>query len=259
MKALRLALASGCASVALLAGAWAGGASVHTGARQPALRQPEQPAVSHATPQDNPGLPAPGYPAGGSGIVVGDSLEVAGQPMRLSVFGTADRPSRVVAFYADAFRARGLLPVVSPEDSFAHVSAFDPAGGLQRFVSALPAPGGRTLVMTGTLDARRPSFLLRADASRSLPVPREHGPLLAFGSADGQARAESAQFLSGLSKDGIAAFYRAALLAQGYAERPDGPEGLLTFGKPGATLSVAARQVQGGSAVFVTRTEGGER
>lgn len=259
MKALRLAAASCCASVALFAGAWAGGASVHGGAQQLHRRQPGQPAVSHATPKDDPGLLAPGYPAGGSEIAVGDSLEVAGQPMRLSVFGTADRPSRVVAFYAEAFRARGLLPVVSPEDSFAHVSAFDPADGLQRFASALPAPGGRTLVMIGTLDARRPSFLLRGDASRSLPIPREHGPLLAFGSVDGPARAESAQFLSGLSKEGIAAFYRAALLAQGYAERPDGPEGLLTFGRPGAMLSVAARQVQGGSAVFVTRTEGSAR
>ena len=87
MIALRMALALAAASASLMAGAWAGGAFASTGGS------------------------AAGRPAGE--IPVGDDLEVSGQPMRLSLFYTADPPGRVIAFYADAFRARGLLPVRS--------------------------------------------------------------------------------------------------------------------------------------------------
>jgi len=190
-------------------------------------------------------------------IPVGDVLDVSGQPMRLSIFYTRDHPSRVVAFYADAFRARGLLPVLSPEAP-AHVSVFDPGDGLQRFVSAFAQGDGQTLVLTGTVDPRHPADLLRSAASASLPIPPEHRAFFGFRSGDGQARAESAQFVSALSVRDVAGFYRQAFRRDGYVESNDGGEGLLLFRKPGVSVSVALQKLSagGGAAVFVNRIDG---
>jgi hypothetical protein len=194
-------------------------------------------------------------------IPVGDALEVSGQPMRLSIFYTSDRPSRVVMFYADAFRARGLLPVLSGADAPAHVSVFDPADGLQRFVSALAQPDGQTLVLTGTVDPRRPAQLLRSASGASVPIPPEHRAFLGFRSRDGEARAESAQFSSALEVGEVGRFYRQALGRDGYVESAGAGEGLLLFRRPGASISVALQKLSAGagSAVFVTRIEGDPR
>jgi hypothetical protein len=233
--ALRMALALAAASASLMAGAWAGGAFASTGGS------------------------AAGRPAGE--IPVGDDLEVSGQPMRLSLFYTADPPGRVIAFYADAFRARGLLPVRSAPDAPAHVSVFDPADRLQRFVSALPQPDGRTLVLTGAVDPRRPAQLLPGVAPVTFPLPPGHRSLTGFRSRDGAARAESAHFLSARPAGEVMRFYRQALASEGYVESGAGGSGLLLLGKPGATLFVAARSLEAGagSAVFVTRVEGDPR
>jgi hypothetical protein len=194
-------------------------------------------------------------------IPVGDALEASGQPMRLSILYTRDRPSRVVMFYADAFRARGLLPVLSGADAPAHVSVFDPADGLQRFVSALAQPDGQTLVLTGTVDPRRPAQLLRSASGASVPIPPEHRAFFGFRSRDGEARAESAQFSSALEVGEVGRFYRQALGRDGYVESAGAGEGLLLFRRPGASISVALQKLSAGagSAVFVTRIEGDPR
>lgn len=239
MIALRVALALGLAAATLLAGAAAGGAFA-----------------------EDAGGPAAGVPPSAAGqIRVGDALEVSGQPMRLSLSYTADVPCRVVRFYADAFLARGLLPVLSLPDSPAHVSAFDPRDGLQRFVTAVAQPDGQTLVLTGSVDARNPPQLLRGAASASLPVPTEHRAFLGFRSRDGEARAESARYLTALSAGEIAGFYREKLGRDGYLENPGKGEGLLLFQKPGANLSIALQRLSAdaGSVVFVTRIEGDPR
>jgi hypothetical protein len=235
-----MALALCLASATLLGGARAGGAFAD--------------GVEAAAP-----VPERARAAGE--IPVGDDLEVSGQPMRLSIFHTPDRPSRVVAFHADAFRARGLLPVLSGLDALAHVSAFDPLDGLQRFASALAQPDGRTLVITGTVDPRRPAHLLHGPAVPALPLPPDHRAFLGFRSRDGEARAESGQFFSGLPAREVESFYRQALGRDGYVENAGPGEDLLLFGKPGAIFSVAARTLgaSAGSAVFVTLVEGGPR
>jgi hypothetical protein len=239
MTAVRVALAVAIASAALFAGAAAGGAFRH-------------------------GLPVSARPAGatdpgGAGeIPVGDALEVSGQPMRLSLFYTSDSPQRVAWFYADAFRARGLLPVVGAEEPLAHASAFDPATGLQRFISAAPQPDGQTLVLIGTANPRKPPRFVRAAELATFPVPSEHRAFLGFRSADAEARAESAQFVSALSPSEVAAFYRQALKAQGFSEQSGGSESLLSFARPGATLAVALQELDAakGAAVFVSRIQG---
>lgn len=240
MSALRLLLALAAAATTLLLGASAGGAFDRS---------------------VKPAAPAASYPRAAGEIPIGDALEVSGQPMRLSVFHTADLPSRVVRFYADAFRARGLIPILSGEDAPAHVSAFDPGDGLQRFVSALSQGDGNTLVMTGTVDPRRPAMLLPGADGVSFPVPSERRALLGFRSRDGEARAESARFLSSLSVGEVSRFYRQALGREGYVEVAGGGEGFLSFQKPGASLSVALQKLaaQSGSAVFVTRIDGDAR
>lgn len=194
-------------------------------------------------------------------IPIGDALEVSGQPMRLSIFYTGDSPSRVAAFYADAFRARGLLPILSAPGTPAHVSVFDPGDGLQRFVSALGQPDGQTLVLTGTVDPRRPAELLDSAAGSSLPIPKEHRAFFGFRSQDGEGHAESAEFSSALSVREVAGFYRQSFGRAGYVESVGGGEGLLLFRRPGATVAVALQKLSlgSGSAVFVTRVVGDAR
>jgi hypothetical protein len=240
MTAARIAFALALACAVLIGGARAGGAFA-------------QGSRSHP-----PSTLA--YPLRAGEIAVGDDLEVSGQPMQLSLFYTSDPPQRVARFYADAFRDRGLLPVVSGEGMPAHVSAFEPAARVQRFISAIPQPDGQTLVLMGATDPRRPPRFLRPTEESSLPRPPEHRAFLGFRSADAGSRAESAQFVSALPPREIATFYREALAADGYSERQDtSGEGLLTFARPGATVSVALQKLdeKQGAAVFVTRVEGG--
>ena len=239
MSAVRVALAVAIASAALCAGAAAGGA--FTGG-----------ATVRARPAGAT------YPGGAGEIPVGDDLEVSGQPMRLSLFYTSDSPQRVARFYADAFRARGLLPVVAGEEAVAHASAFEPTTGLQRFISAVQQPRGQTLVLIGTANPRKPPRFLRGAELASFPVPTEHRGFLGFRSADAEARAESAQFVSALSPSEVAAFYRKALSARGFSEQPGGSESLIAFARRGATLAVALQELAAakGAAVFVSRIEG---
>jgi hypothetical protein len=246
--ALRIAAAACGATMTLLAGAWAGGALAPTGIEDAARAAREE-----RTPADGLGAERR-YPRGMPATTIGESLEVSGLPMQLSVFQTPDPPQRVVAFYADAFRARGLLPVVSSDPSFAHAAAFDPADGLQRFVGALASPADFTMAVVGTVDRRR---LPAADARPSFPLPEGHRPLLSYRSTDGAAQAESAQFLSGWSTSRIAAFYREVLARSGYAQVAGAPDGHWTFEKAGATVSLAARPLPAGagSVAFVTRIE----
>jgi len=237
MKVARITVAMTAAAAVLVAGAHVGGAF---GAHP-------EPSIS-------------GYPAQTGEIAVGDALHVAGQPLQLSLFRTPDPPARVRRFYLDAFRARGLLPVTASDPDLAHVSAFDPQSGLQRFVSAVSQPDGHTLVLIGATHPRQPPRFLRGPEEMSFPIPQGPQALLGYGSEDSGARAENAQFVTTLSPAGVAVFYRRALREQGYAERRDGGgEGLLTFARPGATISVALQALEGksGAAVFVTRVEEG--
>jgi hypothetical protein len=237
MRAVTLAAALGLASSLLLGAAWAGGAFA---------------SGSQSTTNTTW--------AGAAGeIPIGDALEVAGQPMQLSLFHTADSPARVVRFYADAFGARGLLPVVMGEDAHAHVSVFDPGSGLQRFISALPQADGQTLVLIGATNPRRPPRFLRAALETSLPVPPEHRAFVGFRSTDPGSQAESAQFVSILAPHEVLRFYRQALPTEGFVERSDAAsESLVSFERPGATFSVAVQRLSGqrGAAVFVNRVAG---
>lgn len=240
MSAARIALALALASGALIAGANAGGAFA-PGSRSRAAQ-------------------AAGTPDRAGELSVGDGLEVSGQPMQLSLFYTADSPRRVIQFHADAFRARGLLPVIAGDEALAHVSVFDPGSGLQRFVSAVPQPDGQTLVLSGTTNPRRPPRFLRGAEGASFPVPAAHRAFLGFHSADMGTRAESAQFVSAQPVHEVEAFYRQALAAQGFSEKHDPSGGsLMIFSRPGATVSVALQKLDEnqGAAVFVTRVDGG--
>jgi hypothetical protein len=93
-------------------------------------------------------------------------------------------------------------------------------------------------------------------------VPRENRAFLGYRSEDAGARAESAQFVTSLTPAAVADFYRKELAAQGWSERKDdSSEGMILFGKSGATLSIAlqALEEKKGAAVFVNRLEGDPR
>jgi len=242
MSAARIALALALAFGALIGGASAGGAFA---------------------PVSRGGLDqGAGTPSREGELSVGDGLEVSGQPMQLSLFYTEDSPRRVIQFHADAFRARGLLPVLAGDHELAHVSVFDPRTGLQRFVSAVPQPDGQTLVLSGATNPRRPPRFLRGAEGASFPVPSGHRAFLGFQSADAGSRAESAQFVSAQPVHEVEGFYRQALAAQGFSEKHDpSGGGLMIFSRPDATVSVALQKLDEnrGAAVFVTRVDGPPR
>ena len=239
MKALRLSLGIVSAGAVLLGGTWASGAFAELApGRQTRLGR------------------EPRYPSSAGELRLGSSLEVNGQPMELALFYTPDPPARVIRFYADALRARGLTPIISPEPALAHAAAFDPDSGLQRFINAV-AQDGQTLVMVGATNPRKPPGLLATAEGASFPVPPGHRAYLGFRGTDPGTRSESAQFVSALTPREVASFYRAALGAQGFTEHA-GAEGLLTLTKPGVMVSIALQKLddRSGAAVFVTRTEG---
>jgi hypothetical protein len=247
MRLLRTAIAVLAAAAVLLAGAWAGGTC--------------SPALAQSAPRSPVDLPdAPPAQRESASIAVGDALVVNGQPMQLSVFYTADRPSQVAGFYAAAFRARGLLPMAVGDVQLGHVSVFDPADGLQRSVTALLEPSGDTLVLLAVSDPRHIARLLSREPSAPYPVPDDHRAFLGYASEDGKLQAHSGQYVTSLAPAQVADFYRERLSAQGYSERADesGP-GLLVFARSGSVVSVAlqALEERGGSAVFVNRTGGG--
>jgi len=247
MIALRLAAFLGCACAVLLAGAWAGGAL------QPARAQAGRPG--RATDE----LAYQRHSEVGE-IAVGDSLEVNGQPMQLSVFYTSDAPDRVVEFYAEAFLARGVMPILSAQPDISHVAGFDPKDGLERFISAVPEPTGQTLVIVGVTDPRRPPRFTHGADDAGFPVPNENRAYLGYRSNDGGARAESGQYVSSLPPSEVVAFYRRELSARGWAERPaDGSPSMAVFAREGSILSVAVQALdqKKGAAVFVNQTSGG--
>ena len=245
MPLVRSAIAVLATAAVLLVGAWAGGACA------PALAQSARPAREELS------SPPPTRRESAQ-IPVGDALVVNGQPMQLSVFYTADRPSQVADFYSAAFRARGLIPVATSDHRLGHVSAFDPADGLQRSVTALCESSGQTLVLLAVSDPRRIALRPSREADASYPVPDDHRAFLGYSSQDGNARAHSGQFVTALAPAQVADFYRLRLSAQGYTERAGESGGLLVFERSGSVVSVAlqALQERGGSAVFVNRTEG---
>ena len=192
-------------------------------------------------------------------IRIGDALAVNGQPMQLSAFTTADRPEQVVEFYAEAFRRRGLIPIAAAQEQVGHVSVFDPADGLQRFVTVIPERSGQSLVLLGSTDPRG-FAVLRSTSAPSYPVPEQRRAFVGYESEDGQVRGQSGQFVSTLSPAEVARFYRAQLARRGFVERPESAPGLLAFVNGREQISVAMQSLEEerGAAVFVTRLEGAQ-
>jgi hypothetical protein len=198
----------------------------------------------------------------GASIAIGDALEVSGQPLHVSVFYTGDAPEEVTLFYAHAFAARGVLPVLSAEKGLAHVSAFDRRDGLQRFVTALSQPSGETLVLTGIANPRRPPRFTRSAEGAGFPLPSGHRAYLGYRSSDASGAAESGQFLSALPPSEVLSFYGRELAARGWSQRSAGRgSSIVTFARGAEILSVAtqALDARSGSAVFVNRTDGASR
>jgi hypothetical protein len=246
-SALRLVVFLALACAALVGGAGAGGAL------RPARAEAGRP--SRAT--DDLGY---GRHSEVGEISVGDSLEVNGQPMQISIFYTSDAPGRVAQFYAEAFAARGVLPILSADPGYQHVAGFDPRDGLERFITALAQPDGQTLVLIGITNPRRPPRFTRGAEGAGFPVPRENRAFLGYRSSDAGAQAESGQYVSSLPAAEVLAFYRRELPARGWSERPaDGSPALAVFARGGSTLSVAVQALEekAGSAVFVNVTSGG--
>jgi hypothetical protein len=251
MKVLRAMAGASFGVAVLAAGGWAGGAfSV-------ARAGPGSPERARVAKDDYPGNAQAGQ------IRIGDRLLVSGQPMQLSIFYTSDAPARVAEFYAASFRDKGLLPITRSDAQLGHVSVFDPQDGLQRFITALPGPGGQTLVMVGIVDPRHAPQLLSAGRKAPFPVPEAHRAFLGYSSDDAGVQADAGQFVTALSTRDVSEYYRRELRARGFEEQQGASAaGLLEFKKPGGdalTLAVQALGEREGSAVFVSQTRGSGR
>ncbi len=247
-KLLRIVLATASALGVLVAGAWAGGG----------LSQADA-AVAGRPPRATVATSYPQAPDGE--IPVGDSLLVNGQPMQLSLFVTPDSPRAVIDFYQAAFLARGLLPLAQSGERVAHVSVFDPDDGYQRAITALPQSDGRTLVMVGVTNPRRPPRFSKSGSNMPFPVPADQRGFLGYESKDGGTRAQNGQFASPLAAPALLAWYREKLTAQGYKEAPGQSSSVAEFARADASITVAAQALgdKSGSMVFVNRIEGGAR
>lgn len=263
-RAARWALACVATSAVFGAGAWLG---------DDAAARPARPGAGDRRPLAGA---AGSY---GREIPVGDALWVNGQPMELSLLSTSDGPEQVIRWYSEALGRKGLRPYARADARVGHVSVFDPDDGLQHFVTALPQPDGRTLVLLGATDPRRPPRLGDASAL-AFPVPPEQRGLLWYASEDAGSRAQNAQFVCALEASAVLAFYRRELVARGYVEQAGGAgAALAVFRKPGAAVSVAVQSLgrptaavsrapaeggmtvdpRKGTAVFVSRVEGVRR
>jgi hypothetical protein len=168
-----------------------------------------------------------------------------------------------VDFYATNFREKGLVPIAKSQGQVAHVSVLDPEDGFQRFITALPGPGGQTLVMVGMVDPRHAPQLVSAARKASFPVPGSHRAYLGYSSTDASVRADSGQFVTALSTGEVRDYYRRELAAKGFEERKSqSSAGLVEFkGPKGETLTLAIQALdeKKGSAVFVSQTRGEDR
>lgn len=244
-------LAACAATVCVLAfGAWLGGALA-----------PAAHAARAARPRATEGQPR--YPGGGGQrgeIALGDGLSVNGQPMQLSLFFTSDPPAQVAAWYSEAIRKKGLLPIARSEAQVAHLSVFDPDDGLQRSVTALAQPGGETMVLLSAADPRRPPRLLTGAAKAAFPVPEEHRAFLSYDAEDAGTRSQNAQFVTALPAGAVLAWYRTQLLALGFtAQEEAGSQSLSSFRRGAVSIAIAAQALDAekGAVVFVNRIEGG--
>lgn len=247
MQVLRTAIAILATAAVLLVGAWAGGSCAPAEAETGRSPRPRTAGDYAGTRESGP-------------IPVGDRLAVQGQPMDLSVFYTADPAADVIAFYSDAIRRRGLLPIAATDDRVGHVSVLDPLDGLQRSVTAVNERPRRTLVLLGVTDPRNVERIVRDASQAPYPIPDEHRAFMGFSSEDGAVRAHSGHFVTALAPKEVAGFYRERLGAVGYAHVDgDSGTGLSMFQKRGSTVSVAVQALgeRTGSAVFVNLVEGG--
>ena len=186
----------------------------------------------------------------GPAIPLGAGLEVMGQPMRLSLLYSAEPAERITGRCARELAARGLLPLASGN----HVAVFDPKDGRELFVGAVAQGGDRTLVIVGSADPRNPP--VPSTAPSGFPLPTGSRAFLGYRSDDGGAHAESGQFVTSQSPEEIAAFYRAALGAEGFHESGSTP-GFLRFARAGTSLLIGVQGLgeRSGAAVFVSRWE----
>jgi hypothetical protein len=212
------------------------------------------------TPRDRGGdVAGERYPMQHAGPVrLGDALVASGQPLQLMAFSTGDSPPRVIAFYEEAFRNRGLVPLSRATPRLGHVSAFDPRDGLQRVVTAFAGRPGDTLVLVGAADPAHAPQLARPFRDAPYPVPEGSRAFLASGSDDDGVHTDTGQFVTASRADAVLAFYRDRLGRQGYLDTSAGaPGALATFTKVGGevvTVAVQALEPQRASAVFVSRT-----
>jgi hypothetical protein len=193
-----LGLAAALAALAL--GLWAGA-----------------PEASAAGPSRRATVTAPaGSEAQDEEVAIGDSMQLWGQPTRLSMFHTDDSTDEVLQTYIDAWKSAESEPIVKHMGRLASVSVVDPESGLMRSAMVQDL-GDVRLVIPSLTDVRAFPDL----SERSAPVPVPENALHYTGQVADDATSLSyhGSFTTTMSSATAIEFYRRELVAAGYAER----------------------------------------
>lgn len=173
--------------------------------------------------------------------------------------GTTDEDAQVVLdHYLDRFREAGLETLVQESDDVMLISTTEQGRTLS--IALLDLDGQVGIITTRGAGFFRPGL----EASQMpLPMPDDRSALFTNVSEDAGRKSASAQFVTGLSLEDAAQWYRSALGALGYAAKApiDGPEDdgvrLLRFQGAAAHATVSLRSLgPKGTAVLLLHESG---
>ncbi len=192
-------LGLGAALAALSAGLWAG--APEASATGPAQRATV--AAPQAEEQDDE-------------VAIGDSMQLWGQPTRLSMFHTDDTTDEVVQAYLDAWKRDDAEPIVKRLDRLASVAVVDPESGLMRSVMVQDM-GETRLVIPSLTDVR--AFPDLSERGSPVPVPENALHYTGQVADDATSLSYHGSYTTTMSSATAIEFYRRELTAAGYAER----------------------------------------
>jgi hypothetical protein len=165
-------------------------------------------------PGSRASIAAPRALTEGTGEVpLGESMELWGQPTRLSTFWTPDPVVEVVRIYVEAWQKSGLDPQVREIDKVTAVHALESETGLMRSVTVIDL-GEERLVVPNVSDVRTIPDLGPRHAP--VPIPENATAYLGQVADDTTSLTFSANYLVPLEPDRLLAFYKRELEPDGY-------------------------------------------
>lgn len=192
-------LGLGAALAALALGLWAGA-----------------PEASASGPTRRATVAAPQNAEQDDEVALGDSMQLWGQPARLSMFHTDDSREEVLQTYLDAWKNEDAEPIVKHLDRLSSLSVVDPESGLMRSVMVQDL-GDVRLVIPSLTDVR--AFPDLSESGAPVPVPENALHYTGQVADDATSLSYHGSFTTPMSSATAIEFYRRELTGAGYTER----------------------------------------